>query len=82
MLGIHRPGLWSGQPDDRLLALILKQRRGPSFLAVQFDFDPESSLMTNGRSIDFPRAGASEMDNFIAEHGQIANGAKKRGKRR
>lgn len=82
MLGIHRPGLWSGQPDDRLLALILKQRRGPSFLAVQFDFDPTSSSMTNGRSVDFPRAGASEMDNFIAEHGQIASGSKKRGKRR
>lgn len=60
IFGVHRPALWLPVPDTTLEISILKQRWGKWPLSVEFDFDPETGLIQNGRSIEYNRAHAEE----------------------
>jgi replicative DNA helicase len=70
IIGVHRPGLFKDiGSDNRLEGLILKQRRGPWPIAVEFEFDPEFGSIRNGRSIRYEHvieAGGGELGDFVA----------------
>jgi len=57
IVGVHRPALFKDVPDDKLLALILKQRHGVWPLAVEFDWRPEYGSIVKGRSVVYQHPG-------------------------
>ncbi len=67
IIGMHRPALFKKIDDDRIEAIILKQRYGKWPLAVEFLWNPEYGSIEGGRSIEYERPGeASEVDTFSA----------------
>jgi replicative DNA helicase len=66
MIGLNRPALWKELTDDKLEALILKQRHGTAPLAVEFDWNPDQGRVWNGRSIPYRRPGDVD-DEFAPE---------------
>lgn len=63
ILGIHRPALWKSIDDNKLEIDVLKQRYAPWPLAVEFDWAPETGLISGGRSVEYARPGeVSELD--------------------
>ena len=68
IIGFHRPALFKNVPDDKLLALVLKQRHGAWPLAVEFDWQPEYGSIANGHSVDYQQPGQKgEVDSFLSE---------------
>lgn len=66
IVGLHIPGVWKNIPMDTLEAHILKQRYGPWPLAVEFDYDPATGLVSNGRDFEVRHADEeSPMDPFL-----------------
>ena len=66
ILAVHRPALWKNVADDVLELLVLKQRKAPWPLCVEFDFDPDTATLTNGRGVDVKRAlGAGGTDDSL-----------------
>jgi replicative DNA helicase len=63
----HREAQWKNVPDDRIKALILKQRDGRAPLAVEFEWSPEFGSVSNGRSVDFTFAGEGGLDDLIGD---------------
>lgn len=53
ILGTHRPALWRPVPDTTLEIAVLKQRWGKWPISVEFDFNPEYGVVSNGRSIAY-----------------------------
>jgi replicative DNA helicase len=71
VIGFHREALWKDVPDDRLEAIVLKQRYGRWPMAVEFDYDPEFGTIANGVCKDYARPGeASDMDEFLGGGGR------------
>lgn len=66
IIGWHRQAQWKQVDDDRIEAIILKQRYGVWPQAVEFDWDPEYGSIKNGRTIPYIRPGESTEggDNF------------------
>lgn len=61
----HIPGLFKNIPNDRMEIYVLKQRHGPWPLAVEFDYDPATGVIRNGRDMEYQPAGeASGLDDF------------------
>lgn len=59
----HRPALWKRMDDNKLEAIILKQRYGKWPLAIEFEWDADRGSITGGRSIEYDRPGeATEFD--------------------
>jgi hypothetical protein len=84
ILGVYRPSLFKAVADDTLQVPILKQRKAPWPLCVEFTFDPDTAQLTDGRSVDVMRAagaGADGLDGFLeaeeAKHGR-GSGRRKR----
>lgn len=48
----HLPAKWKNVDDNTLELYILKQRLGPWPLGIEFDWDPDTGQIRNGRSID------------------------------
>jgi KaiC/GvpD/RAD55 family RecA-like ATPase len=72
VLGVHREYLFKAVPDDVLRLLVLKQRHGQSQLTVDFDWDANLGLVSNGRSVAGNRPGAGgggAVDDFLNEGG-------------
>lgn len=68
ILAPHRPALFKSVEDNVLEIIVLKQRSGPWPLAVEFDWDPDSGQILNGRGISYDRPGESgEVDSFLNE---------------
>ena len=55
LLGVHRPALWKDVPDNTLEILVLKQRWGVWPLLVEFDWNGDQGMVSNGRSQPFMR---------------------------
>ena len=76
VIGFHRENLWKNVPDDKIEAIILKQRYGRWPIAVEFDWDPEYITLERGRTIEYLRPGEeSELDGFVRQ------GSGRRGKK-
>lgn len=74
VLGVHREYLFKAVPDDVLRLLVLKQRHGQSQLTVDFDWDANLGLVSNGRSVEGNRpgagaGGAGAVDDFLSSGG-------------
>jgi replicative DNA helicase len=68
IIGVHREALFKDVADNALEGIVLKQRHGVWPLAVQFDWDPDTGLITNGRSVVYDRPGQSKgLDAFLDE---------------
>jgi energy-coupling factor transporter ATP-binding protein EcfA2 len=67
IVGIHRPALWKSKiDDDKIEAIILKQRYGEWPLAIEFDWKGETGFIGGGRAIPYEQPGeGSELDAFI-----------------
>lgn len=66
VIGFHREALWKDVEDRTLEAIVLKQRYGPWPLAVEFEYDPEFGVVSNGRCKDYARPGeSSDLDSFL-----------------
>ncbi len=73
ILGVHREAIFKDVPDNVLQLVIMKQRHGTAPLAVDFDWDADLGLLTNGRGVLYERAGMQttgggdgSMDSFLA----------------
>lgn len=64
IIGMHRPAQWKRIDDDKIEALILKQRYGKWPLAVEFEWDGDLGSITGGRTIDYQ---PPDMDGFGGE---------------
>lgn len=53
----HRPAMYKKVDDNRLEAIIWKQRWGLAPMVVEFDWDPEFGSIENGRTIPFEHIG-------------------------
>lgn len=80
ILGVHRPALWRNVPDEVLEVLVLKQRKAPWPLAVEFDWEPDRARVENGRSVEFKREQAERggVDEFLAEEARERRATKGR----
>jgi KaiC/GvpD/RAD55 family RecA-like ATPase len=77
VIGWHRPALFKTVPDDKIQAIILKQRYGQWPLAVELDWEPEFGRIGAGTSIDYDRPGeVGEMDGAVGE--ALAAGPRRR----
>jgi replicative DNA helicase len=77
IIGVHRPALWKNVPDDKLELFVLKQRYGKWPLAVEFDHDPATGIISGGRTIEYEQPGdRGPVDSFLDEP------TKKSGRRR
>lgn len=66
IIGIHRPGESGAHDDDKLEALILKQRYGRWPMGVSFAWDGERGLISGGTTFQYTKPGeANEMDTQI-----------------
>jgi replicative DNA helicase len=79
VIGWHRPAQWKSVPDDKIEALILKQRDGRAPLAVEFDWAPEYGTAINGRSIEFTFEGEGGLSDLV---GDVAKPPTRGGRRR
>jgi len=66
IFGVYRPALFKKIDDVVLEVDVLKQRRGPWPLAVEFDWDGERGLITGGRPIPYEQPGESSEGAFGA----------------
>lgn len=57
VIGWHRASQHKQLDDDRIEAIILKQRYGVFPQAIEFDWDPEYGSIENGRTIPYVRPG-------------------------
>ncbi len=65
-IGTNRPALWKRVEDNTLEAIVLKQRYGRWPLAVEFDWDADKGMISNGRTVDYERPGeANEVDSSM-----------------
>lgn len=70
ILGVHRPGLWRpGIEDDILEIFVLKQRWGKWPIAIEFDWNGETGMISNGRDKEFEYASAIEQDDWLGGGG-------------
>lgn len=69
----HLPGKWKAVPDNTMELYILKQRQGPWPLAVEFDWDPDTGQIANGRSMDVK----ATIDSSDGAFGIVPAGGKK-----
>jgi replicative DNA helicase len=60
IIGVHRPGLWTGIDDAILELYILKQRYGCWPLAVRFEWDADKGSMVNGVSIPYDESSTAK----------------------
>lgn len=71
VIGWHREALWKDVTDDSVQAIIMKQRYGDWPMAVEFDWDKQYGMISNGRSIEYARPGEdSDLDTFISGGGR------------
>jgi replicative DNA helicase len=76
ILGVFNPSKVKDIVDNTFEIVVLKQRDGVWPMAVEFDYDPATTILTNGRTVPYNLGGSegSIDDFFVAE--------KRKGKRR
>lgn len=52
IIGVHMPSLWKNIPNDKLELLLLKQRHGVWPQRIEFDWDPDRAILSNGHTVD------------------------------
>lgn len=52
IIGVHLPSLWKNIPNDTLELLLLKQRHGIWPQRIEFDWDPDTASLFNGRDVE------------------------------
>lgn len=52
ILAWYRPALYKNVPDDRIYALVLKQRYGKWPMMIEFDWEPVYGSITGGRTVE------------------------------
>jgi hypothetical protein len=57
MVGWHLPAMWKAIENNKVEAIILKQRYGVAPLAVEFDWSGEHGSITGGVSVEYKHAG-------------------------
>lgn len=68
IIATHRPALFKAVDDTTVELVVLKQRHGVWPLAVECDWDPDTGVIRNGRTIEYARPGqTSAVDNFLNE---------------
>jgi hypothetical protein len=82
-IGIHRDANWKNIPDTTMDALILKQREGPSPLAVQFPWMGGQGRLGAGKTIPYETSVVSvgQTTNPVDASGQIDRFTRSNGKR-
>jgi energy-coupling factor transporter ATP-binding protein EcfA2 len=66
ILAVHRPALWKACDDNVIEVDVLKQRFGPWPLAIEFEWNPDTGAIHNGRTIDYVQPGQEgEFGEFI-----------------
>lgn len=66
ILAVHRPSLWKKVDQDTIEIFILAQRYGKAPLVVEFDYDDDSGVINNGRSMEFDfQEERSSLDSFL-----------------
>jgi len=80
IIGAHRPALWKNVEDDSLQLLVLKQRYGKWPLCVEFDHDPATGIITNGRTVEYEQPGEPKKDFGLLFEPEEGKG-RRRGKR-
>lgn len=73
----HIPGKVKHVPMDTLEIHILKQRDGDWPIAVEFDYDPTTGVVTNGRSLDMSTIDDAPEGSFAAWAAGESGGGKK-----
>lgn len=71
ILGVHAESIWKDVPDDKIEIIVMKQRRAPWPMAVEFEFDPAFPAFEVGRDVPYRRPGEdSSMDEFLGKRGR------------
>lgn len=76
ILGWHRPAQWKAIPDDKIEALVLKQRYGEWPLIVELDWEPEFGRIGAGRTVQFEQQFDDDSDPLL--DGFVSRGKSKR----
>lgn len=80
VFGLHIPGVWKDVPMNTMEVIFLKQRYGTWPLAVEFDYDAETGIVTNGRSFDYRQTADDTDDGSLASFiNKETGGGRKRG---
>jgi hypothetical protein len=79
ILGTHRPALWKRVDDDKFEVVVLKQRWGVWPLAIEFDWNGEYGMITNGRVVPYdpPGTTSNEADDWFTAESKKAKGNKR-----
>jgi hypothetical protein len=81
IVGFHRPALFKSIADDKMQAIVLKQRYGPWPMCVEFDYDPEYGAIENGKTVEYMRPGEEgDVDGFLSEAMPQQRGRRKKAK--
>lgn len=67
VLATHSPAMWKRIPNDKLEILILKQRyaMGRDDYRIEFDYDADSGIISNGREVDAGFDDKESLDDLI-----------------
>lgn len=66
VIGWHREALWKDVADDRVQGIVMKQRYGDWPMAVEFKWDKEYGVISDGVSVDYARPGETDdLDVFM-----------------
>jgi energy-coupling factor transporter ATP-binding protein EcfA2 len=57
LIGVHRPAQWRKVEDDKIEAIILKQRYGEWPLGVEFDWNAKTGEIKGGHAIEYDPMG-------------------------
>jgi len=74
----HRPAMYKKMEDNRLEAIIWKQRWGLAPMVVEFDWDAEFGSIENGRTIPFEHIGQDDFAEFRRPDQGPTGGRKRR----
>lgn len=77
IIGVHRPGAHKAVDDNVIELIVLKQRYGKCPQSIEFDWDGDTGLLVNGRTVAFDVGeGESGLDTFFK--GKPDGGKKRR----
>lgn len=80
ILGTHRPALWKPVDDNVMEVDVLKQRYARWPIAIEFDWDGDLGMITNGREVPYEQGGSAGGEGFDAEFAKPIKRGRKGGK--
>ncbi len=64
VFGLHIPGVWKDVPMTEMEVIFLKQRYGRWPLGVSLDYDPDTGVVSGGRTFDYRQIDANDNDSL------------------